>query len=154
MAAAPLEPDRLVRDIARARCRGAAAEQLQSRIAVEPALTRQAERAEREILGVEPRKPPRQLGGGKKCDVSVATALERMLAGERLTTGSVGEIQVAGLNQTDLARDGAQEGDAHLRDRDVYRSGKLLSDRAGRQRRGSAAVARVALDDGDALAEK
>src|SRR5205807_3587686 len=52
---------------------------------------------------------------------------------------------------TDLARDAAQEGDPDLRQGDVDRHRELLTDRAGRQGRGGAAIARVAFDDQDAF---
>ena len=51
------------------------------------------------------------------------------------------------LTQADFVSDAAQKRDAGLRQRDVDRHRELLPDRAGRQRRGGAAVARVALDD-------
>jgi hypothetical protein len=80
---------------------------------------------------------------------------------KRFGTGIARQVQVAGLDQSDVGRvafdrefgrDPAEECKARLRQCDVDRGGELLSDRTGRQAAGRSRVGRVAFQNKRAYA--
>lgn len=143
------EANHLVVKIFRAAFARLAPEGLHQRRPVEPALVGRAVRGEHDPLGGERRKPPRQRPGVEQLDGAAFGLLDRVVGAQHRFARRTRQEEVARLLQTkiDIERLAgvAQEADAIARQMDVERRRELLADRARRQRRGGAGIARVAL---------
>ena len=135
---------------------------LQQAPAVEPAFAGQAQRGQRHTLGGDPRESRAQLLRVEQRHLGAQLALQLVIAAQDRLAGARGQEQVTGFAQADFGplalhleqfSRTPQELHAVAAQFDVDARGELLAYRAGRQGRGGARVARVALDDDDLAGE-
>ena len=162
LVAVALDPRDLALHILRAERTGLLAERLQKPPAVEPALSRPAPGAGREVVGVQPREAGLQVRRIEQQDIGALAGLEGLVLPQDVGAGIGGAIEIAALFQVDLGAlaidrqmlaDAAQERDSVKRDADIHRGRILLPDRGRRERRGGELVGRVLFDDHHAPAE-
>ena len=122
---------------------------------VEPALAAAAERTEPQIGCLQPAEIVGKRFPVHQHDVGAFRLLHLVVGEQRVLAGLAREQEIAALAKADVgvgAETGlevAEERDPERAHADVFRRGKLLADRGGRQGRGGVRIGRVALDHGD-----